>query len=45
MHNMRYKKQQYTVNTLKALLKRNNSTIVKTDKSKAIVIINEDDLD
>jgi len=45
MHNIRHKRQQHTVNTLKTLLKRNNSTIVKADKSKAIVIINKDDLD
>ena len=45
MQNMRHKTQKYTINTLKAMLKRNNSTIVKEDKSKAIVIINKDDLD
>jgi len=45
MHNIKHKRQQHTVNTLKTLLKRNNSTIVKADKSKAIVIINKDDLD
>ena len=45
MHNIRHKRQQHTVNTLRALLKHNNSTIVKADKSKAIVIINKDNLD
>ena len=45
MHNIRHKKQQHTLNTLRALLKHYNSTIVKADKSKAIVIINKDNLD
>ena len=45
MHNIKHKRQQYTINTLKEIMKRNNSTIVKVDKSKAIVIINKDDLD
>ena len=41
MHNVRHKRQQHTLNTLRPLLKHNNSTIVKPDKSKAIVIINK----
>ena len=45
MHNIQYKRQQCTVNTLRALLKHNNSTIVRASKSKAIVIINKDNLD
>jgi len=45
MHNIKHKRQQYTINKLKGILKQNNSTIVKADKSKAIVIINKDDLD
>jgi len=36
----KHKRQQYTINTLNEILKRSNSTIVKADKSKAIVIIN-----
>ena len=39
MHNIQHKRQQHTVNTLRAMLKHNNSTIVKADKCKAIVII------
>ena len=45
MYNIRHKRQQHTINTLKTLLKRNNGTIVKADNNKAIVIINKDDLD
>ena len=45
MHNTKHKTQQYTINKLKGILKHNNSTIVKADKSKAIVIINNDELD
>jgi len=45
MHNVRHKRQQHTLNTLRPLLKHNNSTIVKPDKSKAIVIINKYNLD
>jgi len=45
MHNIKHKRQQCTINKLKGILKQNNSTIIEADKSKAIVIINKDDLD
>ena len=44
MHNIKHKRR-YTINNLKEILKRNNSTIIKVDKSKAIVIIKKDDSD
>jgi hypothetical protein len=45
MHNIKHKRQQFTINKLKGILKQNNSTIVKAEKSEAIVITNKDELD
>ena len=39
-YNILYKRYQYNINELKKMLQNNNLTIVKADKSKAIVIIN-----
>ena len=44
-HNIKHKRQQHTINKLQVILKRSNSTTVKADKSKAIVILNKYDLD
>jgi len=38
-HNTMHKRYQYNVNQIKKILQRNNLTIAKADKSKAIVII------
>ena len=38
------KRQQYSINQLKKILKNNNLVTVKADKTKAIVIINKDKL-
>jgi hypothetical protein len=43
-HNIFHKRQQYNLNQLKKILKNNNLTIVKADKTKAIVIINKERL-
>jgi hypothetical protein len=43
-HNILHKRQQYSINQLKKILKDNNLTTVKTDKTKAIVIINKEEL-
>jgi hypothetical protein len=40
-HNILHKRQQYSINQLKKILK-NNLTIVKADKTKAIVIISKE---
>jgi molybdopterin-guanine dinucleotide biosynthesis protein len=39
-----HKRQQHKMNQIKKILENNNLTIVKADKSKAIVIINKDKL-
>ena len=41
-HNIPHKRQQYILNQLKKIIKNNNSTIVKADKTKAIVIISKE---
>ena len=41
-HNILNKRQQYSINQLKKILKNNNLTIVKADKTKAIVIISKE---
>ena len=41
-HNILHKRQQYSTNQLKKILKNNNLTIVKADKTKAIVIISNE---
>ena len=43
-HNVLHKRQQYSINQLKKILKNNNLVTVKADKPKAIVIINKDKL-
>ena len=41
-HNILHKRQKYSINQLKKILKNNNLTIVKADKTKAIVIISKE---
>jgi len=43
-HNTLHKRHQHNINQLKKILKDNNSTIVKADKTKAKVIINKENL-
>jgi len=43
-HNILHKRQQHCVNQIKKLLATNNLTAIKADKSKAIVIIDKDQL-
>jgi len=43
-HNVFHKRQQYSINQIKKLLKNNNLTLVKAEKYKAIVIIDRDRL-
>jgi hypothetical protein len=40
-----HKRYQYNLNQIKSILKKNNLTIAKADKNKAIVIINKDVLE
>jgi hypothetical protein len=44
IHNTLHNKYQYNVNKLKNTLQNNNLTIVKADKSKAVVIIDRNPL-
>ena len=44
-YNALHKRYQYNINELKKILQNNNQTIVKADKSKAIVIINKNTLE
>ena len=39
-----HKRQQHSINQVKKLMKSNNLTAIKADKSKTIVIINKDQL-
>jgi allophanate hydrolase subunit 1 len=41
-HNILHKRQQYSINQLKKFLKNDNLTIVKAEKTKAIVIISKE---
>jgi hypothetical protein len=43
-HNILHKRQQYSINQIKKILKENNLITVKADKTKAIVIINKEKL-
>jgi hypothetical protein len=43
-YNILHKRQQYSINQLKKILKDNNLKTVKADKTKAIVIINKEKL-
>jgi hypothetical protein len=40
-----HKRYQYNLNQIKSILRKNNLTIAKADKNKAIVIINKDVLE
>ena len=44
-HNMLHKRYQYNIKQLRKILQKNKLIIVKADKSKAIVIINENALE
>jgi len=44
-HNMLHKRYQYNIKQLRKILQNNKLMIVKADKSKAIVIINENTLE
>jgi hypothetical protein len=44
-HNNLHKRYQYNINQIKYILRKNNLTIVRADKNKAMVIINKDILD
>jgi histidinol dehydrogenase len=43
-YNILHKRQQYSLNQLKKILKNNNLTTVKTNKTKGIVIIDKEKL-
>ena len=42
---METKGQQYSINQIKRILESNNLTLVKADKSKAVVIMDKDKLE
>lgn len=44
-YNTLHKRYQYNINELRKILQNNNLTILKADKSKAIVIINKNTLE
>jgi hypothetical protein len=44
-HHTLHKRYQYNLNNIKSILRKNNLTIAKADKNKAIVIINKDVLE
>jgi stalled ribosome rescue protein Dom34 len=44
-HNIHHKRQQYNINQIKKILEDNNLTLVKADKSNAVVIINSGKLE
>ena len=41
-HNTHHKRQQYSINQIKRILENNNLTLVKADKSKAVVIMDKE---
>jgi MinD superfamily P-loop ATPase len=43
-YNVSHTRQQHNMNQIKKILENNNLTIVKADKSKAVVIINKEKL-
>ena len=43
-HNVLHKRQQYNINQVRKIMEKNNLTAIKADKTKAIVIINKDEL-
>jgi hypothetical protein len=45
MHSTLHKRYQYNLNQIKSILRKNNLTVAKADKNKAIVIINKDVLE
>ena len=44
-HNTHHKRQQYSINQIKRILENNNLTLVKADKSKAVVIMDKEKLE
>jgi len=44
-HNTLHKRYQYNINQLKKTFQNNNLTIVRADKSKAIVVLNKNNLE
>ena len=45
MHHTIHKRYQHNLNQIKGMLQRNNLTIARADKNKAIVIMNKDSLE
>jgi len=43
-HNTMHKRNQYNINQIKKILQQNNLIVAKADKSKAIVIIDKNEL-
>ena len=43
-HNILHKRLQYNINQVRKIMEKNNLTAIKVDKTKAIVIINKDEL-